>query len=271
MNVLVTGGGGFIGSAVAARLATVGHRAVIFDRPANVCHPRDIDPAVAGVDAVIHLAGVLGTDELFDSPLVAIDVNMGGTVSVLEACRQHRARYVGITVPDVFPSVYTATKIGAARLESAWHHTYGVPVSRVRAFNAYGPGQRHGAEHPRKIVPTFATEAWAGRPIPIWRDGTQTVDLVDVDDVARMLVDAAMFGDDCTFDAGTGQPWSVNEVADMVLDLTGSTAGVEYLPMRRGEVASKVAADGEGWERLGWRPTFNESRFIETVLSYRPV
>jgi UDP-glucose 4-epimerase len=266
-TVAVTGGGGFIGRAVCRELHARGHRSQTFDLPyGDVRSLRSLGP---GVDAVIHLAGVLGTHELFDAVHNAIDINVTGTANVLEAARRAGARYVGISMPAVFPSVYTATKLAAAGLERAYHHTYGLPVSRVRAFNAFGAGQKHGATHPQKILPTFAVEAWAGRPIPIWGDGEQTVDLVHVDDLARLLVDALGHGDDVTFDGGTGQAHTVNEVADMVLEITGSTAGVEHLPMRRGEIPTRIAATGDGWERLDWKPTFDLARFEETVAAYR--
>ena len=275
-RVIVTGGLGFIGRAVGDELSRRGLSWAAFDR-ANYRHdvrdPADeftyLPPWEGDVSGVIHLAGVLGTHELFDAVDDAIDVNVGGTAHVLEAARRKGARYVGITMPAVFPSVYTATKVAAAGLERAYHHTYGLAVSRVRAYNAYGPGQKHGPGHPQKIVPTFSAEAWAGRPIPIWGDGTQTVDLVHTDDLARMLVDALGHGDDVTFDGGTGRAFSVNEVAEMVLDITGSRAGVEYLPMRRGELPTRIVATGEGWDRLDWRPEFDEQRFAETVESYR--
>jgi UDP-glucose 4-epimerase len=173
-------------------------------------------------------------------------------------------------MPPVFPSVYTATKIAADRLATAWHHSHHkLRTSHVRAFNAYGPGQAHGPGHPQKIVPTFATEAWAGRPIPVWGDGQQTVDLVHADDLGRLLVEATRHGDDVTFDGGTGQAMTVNEVANMVLDITESTAGIEYLPMRDGELPTTIIAKGEGWDRLDWAPTFDAARFVEAVHSYR--
>jgi UDP-glucose 4-epimerase len=265
--VAVTGGGGFIGRAVTRELRSRSQIPVSIDLPhGDVRALRELGD---GVGAVIHLAGVLGTHELFDAVHLAIDVNINGTARVLEAARRAQARYVGISMPPVFPSVYTATKLAAAGLERAYHHTHGLPVSRVRAFNAYGPGQKHGPRHPQKIVPTFAVEAWAGRPIPIWGDGEQTVDLVHVNDLARLLVDALGHGDDATFDGGTGQAFTVNEVAKMVLQVTGSNAGVEYLPMRRGELPTKIVATGEGWERLDWQPTFDLARFEETVAAYR--
>lgn len=226
--------------------------------------------SLEGSDAVIHLAGVLGTAELFDTPERAITVNVIGSLRILQACEKFGAAYVGITMPQVFPSVYTATKVCATRLATAWHLSRGLAVSHVRAFNAYGVGQHHGPGHPQKILPTFATEAWAGRPIPIWGDGEQGVDLIHTDDLGHMLVDAAYFGrDDYVFDGGTGQMFSVNEVAQMVLDITGSTAGIEYLPMRAGEVPTDIVAQGEGWDLLGWSPKFEDDKFEAAVHSYR--
>jgi UDP-glucose 4-epimerase len=119
-------------------------------------------------------------------------------------------------------------------------------------------------------VPTFATEAWAGRPIPVWGDGEQTVDLVHTDDVARMLVDALDYGNDATFDGGTGQAVTVNQLAQFVLGVTGSAGGVDYLPMRRGEIPTRIAATGEGWDRLTWRPELDWDAIAEAVLWYRP-
>ncbi len=273
MKVLVTGGAGFIGRAVEMALGQLDHEAVIMDvhELADVRDATQVAKAVDGCDAVIHLAGMLGTHELFDTAAEAIDVNVKGTLNVLDACRNYDARYVGITMPQVVPSIYTATKVAATRLASAYYHTYDLPVSHVRAFNAYGIGQKHGPGHPQKIVPTFAAEAWAGRPIPIWGDGTQTVDLVHVDDLGRMLVDAIGFGDDEVFDGGTGVAVTVNEVAELVLEVTRSAAGVRHLPMRRGEVPTHIVAEGEGWLELGWRPEYRQEWLEQTVEAYHPV
>ena len=270
MKVLVTGSAGFIGAYVTAELRDRGHRVTPFDRPDG--DVRDLETVLAacrGQDAVIHLAGVLGTSELFARAHLAVDVNITGTLNVLGACVTAGARYTGITMPRVFPSVYTATKTAARELERAYHHAYGLPVSRIRAFNAYGPGQKHGPGHPQKIIPAFAAAAWAGQPIPVWGDGEQTVDLIHAADLARLLADAVASGDDVTIDGGTGQAMTVNQVASMVLDITGSRAGVTRLPMRPGEIPSKIAAEGEGWDRIGWRPAFDPARFAEAVESYR--
>lgn len=269
MRIAVTGGGGFIGAATVAAAEAAGHDVWRFDRTDGHDILGDLS-ALRGADVVIHLAGALGTAELFDEPEHAVDANVTGALRILRWCEHAGAGYVAITMPDVFPSVYTATKVCAERLAQAWRLFRGVPVSTVRAFNAYGPGQKHGPGHPQKILPTFATEAWAGRPIPIWGDGEQTVDLVHAEDVGRMLVDAAGHGDGVVFDAGTGIPVTVNDLARLVLSVTGSTAGIRYLPMRAGEVASHIAAAGDGWDRLTWKPELDWGRVAEAVRWYQP-
>jgi UDP-glucose 4-epimerase len=269
MKIAVTGGSGFLGQATIRAAENAGHEAWAFDRTQGLDILGSLD-ALNGADTVIHLAGMLGTSELFDTPEQAVDVNIKGALRILQWCRDHNAAYVGITMPDVYPSVYTATKICAQRLATAWHLAYGVPVSHVRAFNAYGPGSSVNAPgYPKKIVPTFARAAWSGKPIPVMGDGKQIVDLIHTDDIARMLLDATRHGDDAMFEAGTGQSVTVHEVAERILDVTGSTAGIEYMPMRRGETPTQVVATGEGWDRLDWRPRMDWDRFAEAVRSYR--
>lgn len=268
MRIAVTGGSGFLGRATIAAAAAAGHEAWPFDTATG----HDILGSLDGLhdaDTVIHLAGLLGTSELFDQAESAVHVNVIGTLRVLRWCEKNGAGFVDAAMLDVFPSVYTATKMCARRLAGAWHNAYGVPVAHVRAFNAYGRHQAHGPGHPQKIVPTFARCAWEGRPLPIWGDGEQTMDLVHADDVGRMLVDATGHGDGAMFDAGTGVAVTVNELARFVLDVTGSKAGVEHLPMRPGETPVRIAAEGEGWDRLDWKPALDWDRIAETVRWYR--
>ena len=273
-TIAVTGGSGFIGSAV-ARVAQAREGGVFGLQVRPFDHQTDNDilgnlADLGGADRVIHLAGALGTAELFDHAETAVMNNVVGALRILQWCERNDAGFTGITMPPVFPSVYTATKICADRLADAWRLFRGVRVSTVRAFNAYGPGQKHGPGHPQKILPTFATEAWAGRPIPVWGDGTQTVDLVHVDDLGRMLLDASSYGDGEVFDGGTGVPLTVNEVAEFVLSITDSKAGIRYLPMRDGEHPTKIVAEGENWDLLGWQPKHDWSKIAETVTWYAP-
>lgn len=270
-KVLLTGGRGFIGRAVEAELLQRGYTVAVLDLTnGDVRDYGSIREVGDNAAHVIHLAGVLGTHELFDTPQLAVDVNITGSLNVLEFCRLNGASYTGITMPQVFPSLYTATKIASTAFATAYHKTHGVPVSHVRAFNAFGPGQAHGPGHPQKIIPTFATQIWAGENVPVWGDGTQTVDLIHTSDLARMLVDAIKFGDDEVFDGGTGEAFTVNEVVDMVAYSVGKLPFVKYLPMRRGEVPTSIVAEGEGWDLLGWQPEFRMSDLTDTVQSYGP-
>ena len=269
MRVVVTGGRGFIGQWVLKELRSRELTGISFDGHdgQDVTDSEHVFQTIGrDADAVIHLAGVLGTEDLFGDARAAIDVNIGGTLNVLRACEVYGTRYVGITMPEVWDNVYQATKRCARDLAVSWNRHYGVPVSHVRAFNAFGEGQK--LRPVQKIVPTFAAQAWAGKPIPIWGDGTQTVDLVYAGDVARMLVDALGFGNAEVLDAGTGVPYTVLEVAEMVLSRTAGSGGIEFLPMRKGEHETKIVASGEGWNLQGWKPEFRLQDLNQTIDSY---
>jgi UDP-glucose 4-epimerase len=272
MRIAVTGGGGFLGRSVLAAASRAGHDAWSFDRSDGHDILGDLS-GLNGADHVIHLAGVLGTAELFDDPYRAININVNGSLHILEWCRAYSAGYTGITMPPVFPSIYTATKVCATRLATAYYNAYGLGVSHVRAFNAYGPGQAYGPGHPQKILPTFARYAWEGRPLPVWGSGQQSVDLVHANDLGQMLVDAVKWGGDAVFDGGTGQAVTVEYLARFVLEVTGSDAGIEYLPMRRGEKETHIVAGGEGWSWLTWKPQLDWGAIRQAILWYkdRPV
>lgn len=275
MKVLVTGGKGWIGQATCRALEKRGHEAVTYDRSEglDVTDPISVNIKVQQVDHVIHLAGVLGTHELFGDPGKSIDINIKGCLNVVLACVMHGIGMTEITMPRVNPSLYAATKACAMDITEAYRLSEGLRCSYVRAYNAYGPGQAYGGDHPQKIVPTFATKGWAGEPLPVWGDGRLLTDLVHVDDVARMLVEAMAFGDGQMFDAGTGYAQPVLAVATKVIDLTGGRSKVDFLKPRKGErkvSTEKDFASGEGWELLnGWHPVFDSERFAEAVESYQ--
>lgn len=277
MKVLVTGGTGWIGQATCRALRHADHEPVVFDRSSglDVRDPAAVDRAVAGTDHVIHLAGLLGTHELFERPHDAADINVMGALNVTEACARHDVGLTEITMPRVNPSLYAATKACAMDIALAYQVAGRLRCSFVRAYNAYGPGQAYGGDHPQKIVPTFASRGWAGEALPVWGDGQLLTDLVHVDDVARMLVEATAFNGGQVFDAGTGYAQPVLAVAERVIELTGGRSKVDLLPARPGERTVSTDADyaggQHGWGLLGgWRPVFDPERFAEAVESYRP-
>lgn len=280
MRVLVTGGSGWIGQATCRALEARGHTPLVFDR-ANGLDVRDVAAVgeqVAQVEHVIHLAGVLGTHELFSSPERAVEANVLGALNVTLACVRSGIALTEITMPRVNPSLYAATKACAMDIALAYQAAGDLQCSFVRAYNAYGPGQAYGGDHPQKIIPTFASKAWAGESLPVWGAGELWTDLVHVDDVARMLVLAMDFRDGQVFDAGSGFPQTVNAVAERVINIVSDECGlsstVEHMEPRKGERTHSTDADvasGEGWNLLdGWRPVFDPQRLSDAVMSYRP-
>lgn len=286
MKIVLTGGTGFIGQATAEIAKMRGHTVIPLDRSLghDVSERTSVDAIITpDIDAVIHLAGILGTSELLHAVHSAIDINVHGAANVLLATARADAAYVGITMPNVWPSLYQATKIAGQRIAEAFHNAYGLPVTHIRAFNAYGPGQAHGTGHPQKIIPTFAHNAWRGIPIPIWGEGDQTVDLVHVTDIALRLVLAAemsdTYGTGSTYDAGSGIERTVNDVAETVIGMVGGRdAGVRHLIMRAGELPhTRLAATEFG----PWSPSvvrdeladmgFSDSELDETMRLKRTV
>ena len=269
-KVAVTGSGGFIGQAVVKELEKRNMVAIPYDMSdgLNVQDEKQVSKHLKSCDGVIHLAGVLGTEELFDNPHKAVDINIKGALNVILACREYGTHYVGIQMPDIWQNIYQSTKRCAKDLAMAYHQHYHVPVAFVCAYNAWGKHQKvHGVQ---KIIPTFATKAWRGEALPIWGQGDQLVDLVYVKDVARMLVDALSFGNGETFDAGTGAGKTVLEVAEMVREIAESESALAFHPMRKGEHTGEApVAKGRGWDLLGWTPTFDAEIFRDVVEWYK--
>lgn len=276
MNVLVFGGSGWIGSYTVKQLEDNGHEVITYDLRdgLDIRDSHKVDTYVSYADHVISLSGKLGTHELLDAAYEAVEINVLGALNITMACAKHDVGLTQITLPRVNPSLYSATKCCAMDISEVYRQSHGLRVSYTKAYNAFGISQLPpGNGHPQKIIPTFATYAWANKPIPVWGDGSLWTDIVHVEDVARMLVDTMDFGDGQVFDAGTGQPQTVLAVANRVLEITGSTAGIEHLPVRKGERLVRTGQDyagGEGWDLLDWRPRFDDAQLVETVMSYKP-
>ena len=282
MKVLVTGGAGFIGRAVCTELAARGHEQVVLDRhlPADpATYPPQmffgdikdataVTEAVAHVDGVIHLAGVLGTQETITNPRPAVETNIRGGINILEACAQYGVPLVNIAVGNWFEqSTYSITKTTVERFTQMYARYRGLQVCSVRAYNAYGPGQSvaqpYGTSRVRKIIPSFVSRALHGETIQVYGDGAQVMDMIHVSDVACCLV-AALAGLDVglaggTYAAGTGRRTTVGQIAEMVAaevcTQTGKPVPIEHLPMRPGETpGAEVLADLEQVRPLGVDP-----------------
>jgi UDP-glucose 4-epimerase len=239
MRVLVTGSHGFIGRAVCKELEKCGHEAVPFDGGDDVRDRPAVTSAIDKVDGVINLAGVLGTSEMFGGEYYASQVNILGALNVLDACQARGIPMVQIaTGHEGQPNPYAITKKCVTDLCLARAQWKGQKVTVVRAYHVYGPGQKmcapHGKSQVRKIIPSFVARALTGMPIEVNGSGNQKIDLVYLDDVARVLVDGLFGSYGQVLEAGTGVPSKVIDVAYKVATMCGG-GFITHLPMRDGE------------------------------------
>ena len=269
MRIAVTGSAGFIGGYVCRELSARGHDVLGVDshNGMDVRGDAAYNAIKFHAEGVIHLAGILGTAELFSRAQEAVDVNVNGTLNVLSACELNQIPFVGITMPQVWDNVYQSTKQCAYSMAQAWQRHRGVPVRHVRAFNVYGVGQKvFGVQ---KLIPTASYKAARDEDIEVWGDGMQKIDLIWAGDVARIMVDALIMPQAPEIiDAGTGLAWTVNEAVHYICQITGSQSKIKYLPMRPGEHGEGVVSSREGQNALDWRPVFEDHEFQRTVQSY---
>jgi nucleoside-diphosphate-sugar epimerase len=291
----VTGGAGFIGGHVCAELAVRGHEPVVFDRSGrgdgavmlgDVRDATAVTELAAHVDGIIHLSGLLGTQEMVANPRPAVDTNICGGINVLEAAAQYR---IPVVVPGVgnhfMDNTYAITKTTIERFAAMYARERGVPVNVVRMVNAYGPGQSvsapYGPGKVRKIVPAFVCRVLTGAPVEVYGDGGQVSDMVWVGDAARALVSAleraaAGVVFDRVVECGPAQHATVMQVAQSVCK---AAAGLGFDPpeivcllMRPGETSGvDVTADSSTLELVGMDPATLrplEDGLAETVAWY---
>lgn len=255
MKILVTGSSGFIGRAVVDELTARGHEPILFDRDTPLGREISADVRILGslvravdqADAIIHLAGMLGTEETIGAEKQAVEVNILGTLNVLRAAGDRPVVLIG-TGHKGQPNPYAITKGAAEDLALARAQWTGASISVVRAYHVYGPGQKppppHGPATVRKIGPSFICRALTGMPVQVWGSGQQVIDMVYVGEVARVLVDTALADPATTrgkvLEAGTGRGMTVERVLRAILTATNSLSAIQHLPMRDGEPEDAV-------------------------------
>lgn len=258
MKVVVTGAQGFIGQYVVEELVRRGYDVIAFDRYdkgargdnvefflGDIVDDVAVTEAFAHADAFIHLAGVLGTQETIENPRPAATVNLLGGLNILMAAKQYNVPGVNIAVGNYWMNnTYSITKNTIERFVAMFNKEHGTRINVVRPTNCFGPRQAsfppYGSSKVKKITPAFVNAAIRNLPIGIYGDGTQVSDMIYVEDVARVLVAAmehAIDGKvyDYAFEVGYGEPITVNEVAETVIRVAGSTSILEHAPMRPGE------------------------------------
>jgi UDP-glucose 4-epimerase len=289
MATVVVGGSGFLGGAVVDELVRVGREVVIYDRKGSQAavdrrhgrgaaryvrgDVRDADRVLAtfrGAEEVYDFAGELGTSELDESIPEAITTNvLGAAIQFEAAIRQGVPRLLYASKPNVWLNTYSITKYAAEQFAELFNQRDETRFCALRYYNAFGPWQ---SLFPiRKIIPMFAALAMRGRPLEVFGDGEQIVDLVYSPDLADLTVRFLATGHtDGVVECGRGVGLTVNDVAHAVNAVTGNGGGVRHLPMRRGEEeGSLLIADLDALTRLVGEPVFTDLEgSLQTTLDW---
>ena len=300
MNAVVTGGAGFIGSHVVELLQADGSEVTVLDdlssgRTRNLTEKtilqvddvRDkqaVGTAVStDVDCVFHLAAQIDVRKAVEDPGLDAQVNVGGTINVLNACVEvHVRRFVMSSTggalygePKNLPadeqtpiqplSPYGVSKYCAEQYIEYFHRTCGLETVILRYANVYGPRQDPNGE--AGVVGIFARRILLGQSCIVYGDGEQTRDFVFVDDVARANM-LAMQGPLGTFNIGTGVETSLNQLLAAFELVVGHPVTREYAPARAGEV-QRIALDAEkARHELGWKPSVSLEDGLARTLAW---
>ncbi|MGD8463010.1 MAG: NAD-dependent epimerase/dehydratase family protein [Anaerolineae bacterium] len=304
MRMLITGGAGFLGSALANQLAGEGHTVLALD-DLSAGDPRRLAPEVLltrgdvkdipklwtllqGVDCVYHLAARVRVPESIHYPGDYNSVNVGGTVSVMEAMRDTGVRRVVFASSaalygeqqhqpiresqEAHPnSPYGVSKIAAEYYISTLGALYQIETVSLRIFNAYGPGQELPPSYP-PVIPQLLKQAQTGGSLVIFGDGTQTRDFVYVDDVVAALVSAATATavNRAVINIGSGREISINDLAAQVAQATGQRVSILHNQDHTGGVVRLVADVTQAQKLLAWQPQVQLEEGLRLTLDRDP-
>lgn len=286
MKVLVTGGAGFIGSNIVKSLLEMNHQPIVLDNLSSGyrenLHPdapfiegdiRDIgqvERAVQGCEVILHLAASVGNKRSIDQPQTDSEINVLGTLNVLEAARVNKIHRVvfsssaGIfgelkTLPiaEDHPqdpdSPYGVSKLAAEKMCLVYNKLYGMRNICLRYFNVYGPHQRYDAYG--NVIPIFANRLLKHEPLLIYGDGEQTRDFVNVRDVANANIKAALSSNvKGVFNIGSGTRVSINELTRLMQKAAGVESVIQYGPPRPGDVRDSLADIRAAHNAFGFEP-----------------
>jgi UDP-glucose 4-epimerase len=289
MNTLVTGGAGFIGSNLARLLLDNGHRVTVLDNlmsgyeinlrelpsvnfvRGDVRDAELVNSLARNKDAIFHLAASVGNKRSIDLPFDDSQINVLGTLSVLEAARKNKVKKVvysssaGIfgelkTLPiredhPVEPDTpYGATKLAAEKLCLAYAKLYQIEAVCLRYFNVYGPNQHFDAYG--NVIPIFVHKILNGETITIFGDGEQTRDFINVRDVAHANYAAAttpgVWG---AFNLGSATRITINHLVDLLRACASKDFRVEHGPKRPGDVRDSLADISKAQAAFGFSPS----------------
>ena len=298
---VVTGGAGFLGSHLCDRLLEAGHRVICLDNLdtgslRNIEHIEsaefefrnlDITEEVrieGPVDFVYHLASPASPIDYQRLPLHTLKVGAQGTWHMLGVAKFKRARFLLASTsevygdPQVHPQpeeywghvnpigprgVYDEAKRYAEALTMAYHRQQGVDTAIVRIFNTYGPRMR---PNDGRAVPTFLRQALLGEPVTVFGDGSQTRSFCFVDDLIRGLVALAESGEHLPVNIGNPDEFTLIELAEKVIEVTGSGSGILHEPLPTDDPQVRQPDITRAREILGWEPETDLADGLEKTI-----
>ena len=303
---VVTGGAGFIGSALvrgllAQRNSTVevidnlstGHQSNLDDvlskirlHTADICHYDAIAPVIGGADTVFHIAAIPSVPRSIVDPVPSHNSNIDGTFNVLRACVEGRIRKVVYAASssaygdtEVLPKVetmrpnpkspYAAQKLLGEYYCSTFADCYGLDATSLRFFNVYGP--RQDPSSPYSGVLSIFIRCLLDQTAPtIFGDGEQTRDFTYVDDVVDLVMKASTAPGTAgkVFNAGNGYRYSLNEVWQTLQGIEGVAIPAKYGPPRAGDVRDSQADTTAAVESLGHAPKFTIEEGLRRTLEW---
>jgi UDP-glucose 4-epimerase len=274
LKALVTGGAGFIGSNLVQTLSEQGNEIVVLDNLSS-CKPSNLDNiearlivgdvrdgdlvlnAAAGCSTIFHLAASVGNQRSIDNPVHDSDVNVIGTIRVLEAARIAGVQKVvfsssagifgelkSLPIRENHPcepdSPYGASKLCAEKQCLAYSRMYEMSCVCLRYFNVFGPRQRFDAYG--NVIPIFVFRMLRGQPICIFGDGEQTRDFINVGDIVQANIKSSLRPDAAgPYNLGSGTRISINSLVELISELTGIIPEIIHGPPRVGDVRDSLA------------------------------
>jgi UDP-glucose 4-epimerase len=306
MRILISGGAGFIGSHLANELQRRGHYVRVLDdlsggdpsrlapeinfSRGDVCDVPKLWSLLQGVEVVYHLAARVSVPASVLYPREYNQVNVGGTVALLEACRDvgsvkrvllasSATVYGDHSVQPVHedmatrPAVpYAVSKVAAEQYLFTMGRIAGFETVALRIFNAYGPGQPLPPTH-APVIPQVMQQILGRGSVVVFGDGTQTRDFVYVDDVVEALVAAAQAPniDREIINVGSGIEVSINELIDQISQITNTKANVIYNKESSGGIARLVADLNKARQLLKFRPRTQLESGLRRLLELDPI
>lgn len=301
-KVLVTGGAGFIGSNLVKYLVNEGSDVTVLDNfmsgyrsnlepfstiriiEGDVRDATTVNEAMQGVEVVFHLAASVGNKRSIDFPIIDAQINVLGTLNVLEAARKEGVRKIvasssaGIfgelkTMPikedhPIEPdSPYGCTKLCEEKLCLSYAKLYEIEAVCLRYFNVYGPNQRFDAYG--NVIPIFVFKMLHNEPIQIYGDGEQTRDFVHVADIVHANIRAAdSKGVSGAFNIASGKSVTINRLVEMITKNSKNSVKIEYGFNRPGDVLHSLADLSLAKQKINYNPSIDLEQGIDEYIQW---